>query len=42
MEPTILDVQMGKELEGNGVVLMIKTPWPSVARMVHHDHDGYV
>ncbi len=44
IEPAILDTQMGNELEGKSVedVLIIKTPWLSVARMVHQDRDRYL
>lgn len=33
-----------KELEGNNVegVLVIKRPWPSIARTVYNDHNRYL
>lgn len=44
IEPAILDPVSGKELEGNNVegVLVLKTPWPSIARTVYEDHNRYL
>ncbi|KAG1886527.1 hypothetical protein F4604DRAFT_1900295 [Suillus subluteus] len=44
IEPAILDPVSGKELEGNNVegVLVIKQPWPSIARSVYNDHSRYL
>ena len=44
IEPVLLDPQTGKELEGNSVegVLVLKTPWPSIARSVYQDHNRYL
>ncbi|KAI0071884.1 acetate--CoA ligase [Panus rudis PR-1116 ss-1] len=44
IEPAILDPTSGKELEGNNVegVLVIKHPWPSIARTVYQDHNRYL
>ncbi len=44
IEPVILDAQTGKELEGNSVegVLVLKAPWPSIARTVYQDHKRYL
>ncbi|KIJ95754.1 hypothetical protein K443DRAFT_682777 [Laccaria amethystina LaAM-08-1] len=44
IEPAILDPVTGKELEGNNVdgVLVLKTPWPSIARTVYKDHKRYL
>ncbi|KAG1772235.1 hypothetical protein EV702DRAFT_1246687 [Suillus placidus] len=44
IEPAILDPVSGKELEGNNVegVLVIKQPWPSIARSVHNDRSRYL
>jgi acetyl-CoA synthetase len=44
IEPAILDPVSGKELEGNNVegVLVIKQPWPSIARSVYNDHNRYL
>ena len=41
IEPALLDPQSGAELAGNGVegVLVLKTPWPSIARTVYQDHN---
>ncbi|KAJ3515871.1 hypothetical protein NLJ89_g1483 [Agrocybe chaxingu] len=43
IEPAILDPVTGKELHGNGVegVLVIKHPWPSIARTIYQDHKRY-
>jgi len=43
IEPVILDAVTGKELEGNNVegVLVIKHPWPSIARTIYQDHKRY-
>ena len=44
IEPALLDPQSGAELAGNGVegVLVLKTPWPSIARTVYQDHNRYL
>ncbi|KAL0946029.1 hypothetical protein HGRIS_012305 [Hohenbuehelia grisea] len=44
IEPAILDPVSGKELEGNEVegVLVLKTPWPSIARTIYEDHNRYL
>jgi len=44
IEPAILDPVSGKELEGNNVegVLVLKAPWPSIARTVYQDHKRYL
>jgi len=44
IEAAILDPQTGKELEGNNVegVLVLKKPWPSIARTVYNDHNRYL
>ena len=44
IESVILDPQTGKELEGNNVegVLVIKKPWPSIARTIFRDHNRYL
>ena len=44
IEPAILDPVSGEELKGDNVegVLVIKTPWPSIARTVYQDHNRYL
>jgi len=44
IEPAILDPVSGQELEGNNVegVLVLKTPWPSIARTIYQDHNRYL
>ncbi|KAF9815222.1 hypothetical protein IEO21_04739 [Rhodonia placenta] len=44
IEPAILDPVTGKEIEGPNVegVLVLKTPWPSIARTVYQDHKRYL
>ncbi|TFY53713.1 hypothetical protein EVJ58_g9297 [Rhodofomes roseus] len=44
IETAILDPTTGKELEGPDVegVLVLKTPWPSIARSVYQDHQRYL
>jgi len=44
IEPAVLEAETGKELEGNGVegVLVIKNPWPSMARTVYNNHHRYM
>ena len=44
IEPVILDPTSGEVLEGNNVegVLVIKNPWPSLARTVYGDHKRYL
>jgi len=44
IETAILDPTSGKELEGNNVegVLVLKHPWPSIARTVYRDHNRYL
>ena len=44
IEPAIVDPETGEELYGNGVegVLVIKKPWPSMARTVWGDHKRYM
>ncbi|RGB26371.1 acetyl-coenzyme A synthetase [Rhizophagus diaphanus] len=44
IEPAVLEAETGKELEGNGVegVLVIKKPWPSMARTVYNNHHRYM
>jgi acetyl-CoA synthetase len=43
-EAAILDAKSGKELVGNNVegVLVLKRPWPSIARTVWGDHERYL
>lgn len=44
IEPAILDPTTGTELTGNSVegVLVLKTPWPSIARTIYQDHKRYL
>ncbi|KAH9903296.1 acetate--CoA ligase [Cubamyces lactineus] len=44
IEPAILDPVTGEELSGNSVegVLVLKKPWPSIARTVYQDHNRYL
>ncbi|KAF8636303.1 hypothetical protein AX17_003644 [Amanita inopinata Kibby_2008] len=44
IEPAILDPVSGQELVGNNVegLLVLKTPWPSIARTVYKDHQRYL
>ena len=44
IEPAIVDPVSGEELHGNDVegVLVIKKPWPSMARTVWGDHKRYM
>ncbi|KAG6380401.1 hypothetical protein JVT61DRAFT_8520 [Boletus reticuloceps] len=44
IKPAILDAVSGQELEGNNVegVLVLKRPWPSIARTVWGDHNRYL
>ena len=37
-------LSLSQELEGDNVegVLVIKTPWPSIARTVYQDHNRYL
>lgn len=44
IEPAIIDPISGKEVTGNDVegVLVIKKPWPSMARTVWGDHKRYM
>ncbi|KAH9851031.1 acetate--CoA ligase [Lenzites betulinus] len=44
IEPVILDPVSGEELKGNSVegVLVLKHPWPSIARTVYQDHNRYL
>ncbi|GBC05605.1 hypothetical protein RclHR1_06310001 [Rhizophagus clarus] len=44
IETAVLDAESGKELEGNDVegVLVIKKPWPSMARTVYANHHRYM
>lgn len=44
IEAAIVDPQSGKEIEGNDVegVLVIKRPWPSMARTVYGAHDRFM
>ncbi|KAF7979822.1 hypothetical protein HWV62_40898 [Athelia sp. TMB] len=44
IETAILDPVSGKELVGNNVegVLVLKQPWPSIARTVYQDHNRYL
>jgi len=44
IETAILDPVSGKELEGNNVegVLVLKNPWPSIARTINQDHKRYL
>lgn len=44
IEPAILDPVSGEELHGNNVegVLVLKTPWPSIARTIYEDHNRYL
>ena len=43
IETAILDPVTGKELHGNDVegVLVLKNPWPSIARTIYQDHKRY-
>ncbi|TFK71460.1 acetate--CoA ligase [Pluteus cervinus] len=44
IEPAILDPVSGEELKGDNVegVLVLKHPWPSIARTINQDHKRYV
>jgi acetyl-CoA synthetase len=44
IETAILDPVSGEELHGNNVegVLVLKTPWPSIARTIYQDHNRYL
>jgi acetyl-CoA synthetase len=44
IETAILDPTTGEELQGNNVegVLVLKTPWPSIARTIYQDHKRYL
>ncbi|RUS27648.1 acyl-activating enzyme, partial [Jimgerdemannia flammicorona] len=44
IDPAVLEPQTGKELIGNDVtgVLVIKKPWPSMARTVYGNHHRYL
>ncbi|TFK31281.1 hypothetical protein BDQ12DRAFT_753468 [Crucibulum laeve] len=44
IETAILDPVSGEELHGNGVegVLVLKNPWPSIARTIYQDHKRYL
>jgi acetyl-CoA synthetase len=44
IETAILDPVSGVELEGNNVegVLVLRTPWPSIARTINQDHKRYL
>ena len=44
IEAAILDPVTGKELEGDEVegVLVLKNPWPSIARTIYGDHNRYL
>lgn len=44
IEPAIVDPQTGKEVEGNDIegVLVIKRPWPSMARTVFGAHERFM
>ncbi|KAH9962214.1 hypothetical protein BC827DRAFT_1260313 [Russula dissimulans] len=44
IDPVILDPQSGKELPGNNVegLLVVRNPWPSIARTVYEDHQRYL
>ncbi|KAF9531243.1 hypothetical protein CPB83DRAFT_849625 [Crepidotus variabilis] len=44
IETAILDPVTGEELKGNNVegVLVIKNPWPSIARTIYQDHKRYL
>ncbi len=43
-EPAILNPKTGEELEGNNVrgVLVLKKPWPGMARTIYGDHVRYL
>lgn len=43
IETAILDPVTGKELHGNDVegVLVLRNPWPSIARTIYQDHKRY-
>ncbi|KAF9442312.1 acetyl-CoA synthetase-like protein [Macrolepiota fuliginosa MF-IS2] len=43
-EPVILDPVSGEELKGNNVegVLVLRNPWPSIARSIYQDHKRYL
>ena len=43
IEPALLD-EKGKEVEGNDVsgLLVIKQPWPGLARTIYNDHERYL
>ncbi|KAI9507252.1 acetyl-coenzyme a synthetase [Russula earlei] len=44
IDPVILDPKTGKELPGNNVegLLVLRNPWPSIARTVFQDHQRYL
>ncbi|ORY80929.1 acetyl-coenzyme A synthetase [Protomyces lactucae-debilis] len=44
IEPALVDPEKGTEIQGNDVegVLVIKRPWPSMARTVYGAHDRYM
>jgi acetyl-CoA synthetase len=44
IEPALVDPEKGTEIEGNDVegVLVVKRPWPSMARTVYGAHDRYM
>jgi acetyl-CoA synthetase len=44
IEVAILDAESGREIDEPGVegVLVIKRPWPSIARTVYGDHKRYM
>jgi acetyl-CoA synthetase len=44
IDAVILDPVSGKELEGNNVegVLVLRNPWPSIARTIFRDHNRYL
>lgn len=43
IETAILDPVTGEELHGNNVegVLVLRHPWPSIARTIYQDHKRY-
>ncbi|TFL07684.1 acetate--CoA ligase [Pterulicium gracile] len=44
IDPALLDPQAGTEVTGDGSegVLVIKKPWPSIARTIYGDHQRYL
>eukprot|EP00611_Tribonema_gayanum_P013456 TRINITY_DN2439_c0_g3_i6.p1 TRINITY_DN2439_c0_g3~~TRINITY_DN2439_c0_g3_i6.p1 ORF type:complete len:714 (-),score=226.03 TRINITY_DN2439_c0_g3_i6:394-2535(-) len=44
VQPALLDPLTGEEIEGNDVegLLVVKRPWPGMARTIHGDHHRYM